>query len=548
MGGQEFQKSCALCPKSVVERPSDVRSLPARATRLDISPPKRLKRSSSSSFLPFFVKQKESLKTEYEQDKELTLPFRAHLSHSHSTSQFRNGFRPSSFYPSSQVWITKQSSSTFPPLLPSAATVPQLVGGCVICRREEEEEEEIIGAICPLCSRECRFRPRQRRKLQPGSAENLSGAKELVSVAAPAAVILTVTFVLWKLVEKLLLPKPVRRAVERKSSPSEVKWFFAPGTNLLSGASSKIEKESREKLNEFAQELRSFQSVDLSGRNFGDDGLFFLAESLGYNQSAEEVDFSANGITAAGLKAFDGVLQSNIVLKILNLSGNVIGDEGAKILADILVVNGSIQKLQLNSTGLGDEGARVLAEMLKTNSSLQVIELNNNMIDYSGFSSLGGVFLENNTIRGNYGGALGAAALAKGLEVNKSLRIETSVGRLTLLDIGNNEIGPKGAFRVADVIKKSKSLLWLNLYMNDIGDERKLRPHNAEASKYRFPTKHSSNFSSAKAANGKQSQTEPKASFGYALGGRLLTSRILLRALGGSNILALLLYALFGVK
>lgn len=43
------------------------------------------------------------------------------------------------------------------------------------------------------------------------------------------------------------------------------------------------------------------------------------------------MSFAANGITAAGLKAFDGVLQSNITLKILDLSGNPIGDEGAKV-------------------------------------------------------------------------------------------------------------------------------------------------------------------------------------------------------------------------
>ncbi|KAG6479675.1 hypothetical protein ZIOFF_063143 [Zingiber officinale] len=65
-------------------------------------------------------------------------------------------------------------------------------------------------------------------------------------------------------------------------------------------------------------------------RNFGDDGLFFLAESLGYNQGAEEVDFSGNGITTVGLKALDGVRQTNTMLKTLNLSGNNIGDEGAK--------------------------------------------------------------------------------------------------------------------------------------------------------------------------------------------------------------------------
>lgn len=43
------------------------------------------------------------------------------------------------------------------------------------------------------------------------------------------------------------------------------------------------------------------------------------------------MSFAANGITDAGMKAFDGVLQSNITLKILDLSGNPIGDEGVKV-------------------------------------------------------------------------------------------------------------------------------------------------------------------------------------------------------------------------
>lgn len=44
-------------------------------------------------------------------------------------------------------------------------------------------------------------------------------------------------------------------------------------------------------------------------------------------------------------------------------------------------------------------------------------------------------------------------------------------GKLALLDLGNNSITAKGAFYVAEYIKRSKSLVWLNLYMNDIGDE-----------------------------------------------------------------------------
>lgn len=46
-----------------------------------------------------------------------------------------------------------------------------------------------------------------------------------------------------------------------------------------------------------------------------------------------------------------------------------------------------------------------------------------------------------------------------------------SAGKLVLLDMANNSITARGAFHVAEYAKKSKSLLWLNLYMNDIKDE-----------------------------------------------------------------------------
>ncbi|XP_058192906.1 uncharacterized protein LOC131310110 [Rhododendron vialii] len=332
----------------------------------------------------------------------------------------------------------------------------------------------------------------------------LSRVKEFAAFAVPAGAFLAITLVVWKLLEKVLPKTSTYSSVASKPSMQGIKW--SPGTSILQGFGAKAGGEPRKRLNHFAKELRSSSRVDISGCNFGDDGLFFLAESLAYNQAAEEVNFAANGITATGLKAFDGVLQSNMFLKILDLSVNPIGDEGAKCLCDILVGNVGIQKLQLNSADLGDEGAKAIAEMLKKNSSLHVLELNNNMIDYSGFTSLAGALLENDSIQslylnGNYCGALGAAALARGLEGNKSLReislqgnsigdegvralmssvslreglpsfINFNYGRLQHLDIGNNAITSKGAFHVAEYVRESKSLVFLNLSMNDIGDE-----------------------------------------------------------------------------
>ncbi|CAI0386471.1 unnamed protein product [Linum tenue] len=341
---------------------------------------------------------------------------------------------------------------------------------------------------------------RGRRVYKQSQGESSFGGapvEQIASFVVPAGVFVVATFVMWKLVEKFLKPKPRNpTGAEDKAPAKGMSWSFAAGTNLVSGFAAKVDKEAKQKLNAFAKELRTFGSVDMAGCNFGDEGLFFLAESLAYNKNLEEVSFAANGITAEGVNAFNQVLQSNIVLKTLNLSGNPIGDEGTKTLCNILADNTGIEKLQLNSADVGDEGGQAIADLLKKNSTLRVIELNNNMLDYSGFTSLAGALIENNSLRslylnGNYGGALGANALAKGLEGNKSLRelhlqgnsigdegaralmsgLSSSKAKLTHLDLGNNSISAKGAFYVAEYAKKSKSLFWLNLYMNDIGDE-----------------------------------------------------------------------------
>lgn len=66
--------------------------------------------------------------------------------------------------------------------------------------------------------------------------------------------------------EKILVPKRQRTSsVENKTPAEGMKWSFAAGSNLLTGFGAKIERESKLKLNDFAKELRSFRSVDLSG-------------------------------------------------------------------------------------------------------------------------------------------------------------------------------------------------------------------------------------------------------------------------------------------
>ena len=74
--------------------------------------------------------------------------------------------------------------------------------------------------------------------------------------------------VVWKVVEKVLYPTQKQSEsspIESQSASQGVKWSFAAGTNLFSQLGAKIERQSKQTLNEFARELRSFPSIDMSG-------------------------------------------------------------------------------------------------------------------------------------------------------------------------------------------------------------------------------------------------------------------------------------------
>lgn len=72
--------------------------------------------------------------------------------------------------------------------------------------------------------------------------------------------------------------------------------------------------------------------TDFMNNNLDDLTTCLLCAATFHYQVAEDVSFAANGITAEGIKAFDGVLQTNIGLTTLNLTGNQIGDEGVKVI------------------------------------------------------------------------------------------------------------------------------------------------------------------------------------------------------------------------
>lgn len=66
---------------------------------------------------------------------------------------------------------------------------------------------------------------------------------------------------------------------------------------------------SRTMLNQFVDELRAEEKVDLSGKNLMDEGVAFVAEGLAYNQTCKSARFSSNAMAAAACFQLAEVLR-----------------------------------------------------------------------------------------------------------------------------------------------------------------------------------------------------------------------------------------------
>ncbi|CAI5503839.1 unnamed protein product [Closterium sp. Naga37s-1] len=250
----------------------------------------------------------------------------------------------------------------------------------------------------------------------------------------------------------------------------------------------KWRQQSMAKVKELAQQLRSFRTVDLSGKSLGDEGFKYLAESLAFNNSVESVDFSNNGIGPEGVKALTEALATNAYLKTLNLSGNTIGDEGAKVLAGIMEQNRGVQTLQLSSNGIGDEGMRALAEMVKKNEAIVCLEMNNNGIEYElssngigderGHAGAGGGGEEEERVRGMMWGEVEVTDRENVIRGCSSNGIGDSEGMRALGGGGGEEEERvrgmmwgevEGMRALADMVKKNEAIVCLEMNNNGIG-------------------------------------------------------------------------------
>lgn len=112
------------------------------------------------------------------------------------------------------------------------------------------------------------------------------------------------------------------------------------------------------------------KSLDLSGKQIGDNEIKTLIESIKNSTSLNHLDLSNNEITDAGAIALAEMLKSNYSLLSLKLKKNRIGKEGLKTISRALLTNKNLGAIFLDGNQPIYEESYKIGEWLEIKSNI----------------------------------------------------------------------------------------------------------------------------------------------------------------------------------
>jgi len=213
----------------------------------------------------------------------------------------------------------------------------------------------------------------------------------------------------------------------------------------------------------------SFEVIDLSDNNIGDEGVAHLAKGLADNTNLKKLILPRARFGASGFKALGDLLAAAPNLNELVVSSNICDAEGVKgEFAFGLSENTSLQSLVIAACRIGDAGAAELCTgPLKEHPSLEHVSLSYNRLEAAVATSVNEMLAANKVLRfldlrGNSLGPKGAEALLQGLKANG--------GNLQKLDLAQNGIRLQGAKALSEhfMSKQGASLDYLDLRHNNV--------------------------------------------------------------------------------
>ena len=223
----------------------------------------------------------------------------------------------------------------------------------------------------------------------------------------------------------------------------------------------------------------------------GDRGAEMFTKCKVFTPSLQMLNLSDNNMTHKGMESVIVNIKSSTSLTHFSVARNPIGDDGVQVFS-LLKFTHLIQ-LNIRWIGMTKVGACALSEYLRVNSSLQSLEISDNRIEDSGLTEILNnlpstlVRLIASDCHLTYNGAV---SFSKVLSINKVLKYlkisSNSIGddgisaisdglciNTTLIQLiaRRCEFHSKGAESIATMLQANKTLKYLDISSNNIGDD-----------------------------------------------------------------------------
>lgn len=213
----------------------------------------------------------------------------------------------------------------------------------------------------------------------------------------------------------------------------------------------------------------------IAGNDMDHIGIEPIAEALEKDNKVTQLWLKRNPLKKEGMFPLVKMLKINTYLQVLDLTNTGILDDGAKILLEGIKINNSLKFLYLSSNGLTEKTCETLKDTL-TFTNIEQLGLGCNRLGNNGAILLSEILLQKDVklksleIASCAIGIEGANAIAKALEINKSL-VMLNMGFLKStndLDEIPNLIESEGAISIANALLKNNKLRYLDLTYSGI--------------------------------------------------------------------------------
>lgn len=137
--------------------------------------------------------------------------------------------------------------------------------------------------------------------------------------------------------------------------------------------------------------------LDLCKQSIGAGGAAIVAQGLKGTSQTKHLLLGANGLGSAGAKAVAGIVRESDSLETVYLGCNMIKADAVEALVDAIQDDSKINALWLKRNPIGKRGAQAVARLLRSGHDLQCLDLVHTEIEDEGLNEILTALIEGNT-------------------------------------------------------------------------------------------------------------------------------------------------------